>query len=172
MRRFHLLEVAASVMLAMTAGACGGGGGEVSQNQPEADVEEAAGPAGTEACRLVSQEDASALFGQPASADSGPSTPGMHGQCLWTWDTDTSNQLLQFHIWDRIAYDAPEDSEPLDLGEEGYVRAHPMAGVDIAWIDGNRMLSLSYSTVGPDAPEAASKVEEMKALARQVASRR
>ena len=137
--------------------------------------EAASGPAdesaAIDACAIVTAEDAAAVFGQPASPDTGHSGVTMIAQCLWTWDTDTSNQLLQFHIWDPRGYDVPEGAEPLDLGEGGYVLNHPLLGVDIAWLQGGRHISLSYSTVGPDAPESGERVEQMVALARQVADR-
>jgi hypothetical protein len=135
----------------------------------------AAGPveeeAAIDACAIVTAEDAAAVFGQPASPDTGHSGVSMIAQCLWTWDTESSNQLLQFHIWDPRGYDMPENAEPLDLGEGGYVLNHPLLGVDIAWLQGGHHISLSYSTVGPDAPKAGERVEQMLALARQVADR-
>jgi hypothetical protein len=147
------------------------GGGEPAPAGAGGGGEKAAASQAAGACELVSESDASALFGQPASLDSGPGAVTMIDQCLWTWDTDTSSQLLQFHIWDPRAYSPPEDSTPLDLGEGGYIRSHPVAGVDIGWIQGGRMISLAYSTVGPDAPAAPSRAEQLTALARQVADR-
>lgn len=120
------------------------------------------------ACEIVTRERASDLFGQPAIADSGHSAVTMIDQCLWTWDTDTSNQLLQFHIWDPRGYSMPEDAEPLDIGEGGYIRQHPVGGVDISWLQDNRLISLAYSTIGPDAPKATERAEQMITLARQV----
>jgi len=160
-------------LVTLGVGGCGGGERQISHEAPDtaSTTGAATAVAQTDACQLVTEDDASALFGQPATLDSGPSAFGMIAQCLWTWDTPTSNQLLQFQIWDQVAYDRPEDAEALDLGEEGYVRAHPMAGVDITWVQDGRTISLSYSTLGPEAPVATSKVEEVKALARTVAGR-
>ena len=61
--------------------------------------------------------------------------------------------------------------EALDLGEGGYVLDHPLLGVDIAWLQGGHHITLAYSTVGPDAPKTGERVEQMVALARQVAER-
>ncbi len=173
MKQRSSLEAATVLVVALAVAGCGGGGGEVVHEAGSAETGVDAAPTKSEpnACELVTREDATALFGQPASPDSGTPAYGMIGRCLWTWDSETSNQLLQFHMWDQVAYDRPDDSETLDLGEKGYVRAHPVAGVDISWIQEGRTISLSYSTIGPEAPEAVSKVEEMKALARRVARR-
>jgi hypothetical protein len=128
-------------------------------------------PAAIDACAIVTAQDAAAVFGQPATRDTGHSGVTMIAQCLWTWDSESSNQLLQFHIWDPLGYDMPEDAEPLDIGEGGYIRKHPLAGVDIAWLQDNRLVTLAYSTIGPDAPKATERTEQMLELARQVADR-
>jgi hypothetical protein len=151
------------VILASGLAACNAG------EEPAAPA--AAKQSAMDACAIVTQADASELFGQPASPDVGHSGVSMIAQCLWTWDTDTSNHLLQFHIWDPLGYDMPDDAEPLDLGEKGFIRKDPMGGVDIEWLQNNQLISLSYSTIGPDAPEAMDRVEQMIALARQVEDR-
>lgn len=152
--------------------ACGGAGRDVEPGE-ESSPAAAEESTGVDACSIVTQDDASALFGEAASPQAGTPVIGgtMLGQCLWTWDTETSNQLLQFSIWVAAAYAPPDDAEPFDLGEKGYVRTHPLAGVDVTWLQGGRMISLAYSTIGPDAPPATSKVEEVEALARQVSAR-
>lgn len=142
--------------------------GDAEGPPPAGAVEE---PAAIDACAIVTAEDATAVFGQPASPDSGHTGVTMIAQCLWTWDTDTSNQLLQFHIWDPMGYAMPEDAEPLDIGDGGYIRSHPVAGVDIAWLQDGRLISLAYSTIGPDAPQATERSEQLLALARKVADR-
>ena len=124
----------------------------------------------SDACAIVTQQDASNLFGQPAVPDTGQTGVTMVAQCLWTWDTDTSNQLLQFHIWDPRGYDMPEDAEPLAIGDGGYIRKHPVSGVDIAWLQNGQLISLAYSTIGPDAPKAIDRAEQLIELARQVES--
>ena len=60
------------------------------------------------------------------------------------------------------------DSEPVDFAETGSVRIHQVAGVDIAWLQDGKMVSLSYSTIGPDVPKAATKVDPLKQLALKV----
>lgn len=156
---------------ALVPAACGGDGSQDETGGKSGGPAGAASAAPAAACELVSQDDASALFGQPASPDTGPRGAAMIDQCLWTWDTESSNQLLQFMIWDPLAYAPPEDSTPLELGDGGYIRSHPLAGVDVVWLQGGRMISLTYSTVGPEAPTATSRAEQVTALAREVASR-
>ncbi len=143
------------------------------ESAPAAAPSDASVPAASlpDACSLVSEQDASALFGQSAQADSGPTGAAMVSQCLWSWDSDTSGQLLQFQVWDPMAYSEPEDSAPIDLGEGGYIRKHPMAGVDVVWRQRGFMISLSFSTVGPDAPDATDRADAVLELARRVSGR-
>ncbi len=68
-------------------------------------------------------------------------------------------------------YSAPSDSTPYAIGDKGYVRTNPTAGVDIDWVEGGHTASLSYSTLGAAAPDATTKVDEVKALAQQCATR-
>ncbi|MCU0988415.1 MAG: hypothetical protein MUE63_02215 [Xanthomonadales bacterium] len=165
--RIIWLSVAAGLVLA----ACNPAEEPAAPGAPEAAAAQAEEPAAIDACAIVTAEDAAAVFGQPASPDTGHGGVTMIAQCLWTWDTESSNQLLQFHIWDPRGYEVPEGAQPLDLGDGGYVLDHPLLGVDIAWLQGGRHISLAYSTVGPDAPESGERVKQMVALARQVAER-
>jgi hypothetical protein len=124
-------------------------------------------------CAVITQEDASSLFGKPASRDSGVPVidPHMLGECLWSWDAETGNQLLQFRIWNGEEYYGPApDSQPFELGQKGSIRANRFAGVDIDWVQGGKTVSVSYSTTGPGAPDPLTKIEEVKQLARKAAA--
>lgn len=157
--------VFSAVLMSMLMG-CGGEEGDA----PEG----AAGPEGVsaggriDACKIVTQDDATRLFGQPASPYTG--TPvldsNMIGECLWAWDSETSSHLLQFHVWNgEQYYSAMPDSEPVDFAEKGFIRTHRMAGVDIGWIQDGKTISLNYGTFGPDVPKAMTKADQMKQLA-------
>jgi hypothetical protein len=132
-----------------------------------------------EACELVTQQDASALFGQPATRDDDAQVVnrGLLGQCLWTYEVEdeigsVSSQLLQFYVWDGPVYHSvPANSDPLDVGEDGYVAASAAAGVDIGWVQDERAILLSYFSIGDDMPANLSKLEPMKALAQEVSDR-
>lgn len=169
--RFRSIVFASSLCLA-TAG-CGGSGNAPA---PATSTPAATSDAGTDACAVVTQEDATALFGQPAKRQDGTGlkVPIMVGECLWTWDGETANQLLQFRIWStEKAYSDPTDggAERLTLGDKGYMRAHPLAGVDIQWVQGGRTVSLAYSTVGSAIPSPLTKVDAMKALAKKASGK-
>ncbi len=156
--------------------ACSSGGAD---DHPESTPAPASNRAGArDACRLVTQEEATSLLGVAASRGTSGNTvvdPAMIGECLWEYDTPTTNQLLQVRVWESPKYyGAPQDefTTPFDLGEKGYLRAHPGAGVDIVWIQGGRVVELSYSTVGSSGdPRAIDHVEEVKALARKASGR-
>ncbi|MBE0429788.1 MAG: hypothetical protein IBX61_07945 [Thermoleophilia bacterium] len=134
-----------------------------------------AGADSVDACSIVTQQDASDLFGDTASSEASASLiadPNMIGECLWSADTETSSQLLQFRVWDGEMYYAPtEDSQPFELGEKGAIRVHSIAGVDIEWVQDGKTVNLSYFTTGEDVPDAVSKEEEVKDLARKAAEK-
>lgn len=127
-----------------------------------------------DACKIVTQEDASKLFGKPAVRDEGVPVvdPNMKSECIWTWDSpDADNQLLQFRVWNGTAYYAETGdsfTKPIDLGEKGHIRVHEFAGVDVEWLQDGKTISLSYSTVGKGVPDPTTKVEEVKQLAKKV----
>lgn len=124
-----------------------------------------------EACDIVTQQVATELFGDTAVKDEGVPVldTNMLGECIWTWDTDQSNQLLQFRIWGSDTYySVPDDSEPIDLGEMGNIRVNDMAGIDIIWVQEGKTVELSYFNFGPEAPELQTKVQAMKDMAVEV----
>jgi hypothetical protein len=173
-------EVCHALLLIALAGGmlgCGGGSGSTEGSAPETTPASAAKDgAALDPCTIVTAEEATALFGQPAvrQASSGIPVPFRAGECLWTWDTETANQLLQFSIWNTVqGYGRPEDefTTDVDIGERGYIRSHPQAGVDIEWVQGDRMISLNYSKVGSAVANPTTKAEAMKELARRVSGR-
>lgn len=130
-----------------------------------------------DACTIVTQQDAATLFGQPASTEPPDVTGGrILGQCHWTWDTETENQLLQFYVWTGPeGYSTPSDSEPFAIGEKGNVRVVPGAGqglIDISWIQAGNTILLGYSAIGSsNVPIGQAKVDAVKALALTAAQR-
>jgi hypothetical protein len=156
--------------LLCAAGACGGDDTAAGGSGGGSD-----GPQGVDACALVTQSDATALFGQPAVEDQEDAIivdAQLLGECLWTWDTDTSNQLLQLYVWgSREYHSTPDASEPLAVGEDGNIVVSDVLGIDVEWLHGDWSLVLSYSNVGPDVPDVSSRVEPMKMLAATVDDR-
>lgn len=128
-----------------------------------------------EACNAVTQQDATKIFGKPASEEESNTLvvdPNMLGECLWSYDTETSSQLIQFRVWNGEIYFAPTaDSETFDIGDKGAIRVNTFAGVDVEWVQDGKTITLSYFTTGSDVPDATTKVEEVKALAKQVEDR-
>lgn len=174
----HVFSIAAILIIALAAVSCG----EETKTESGAPADKAAtgsggssgssgGSASSDACQIVTKEDATKLFGQTASPEEGTPVydPKMVGECLWTWDTDTGNQLLQFRIWDGEQYysDSP-NSQPIDIGEKGNIVLNEFLGVDITWLQDGKTYSLSYSTSGSNVPDATTKAEEVKSLAKKV----
>lgn len=143
-----------------------GGGAE----QPSAQANRSADD-NIDACKVVTQEDATKLFGKPASPQEGTPVldPSLMSECLWTWDTEMSNQLLQFYIWNgEQYYGETPGAQSINLGDKGFIRVNEFAGVDIEWIQDGKTISLSYSTIGTEVPDATTKAEEVKSLARKI----
>jgi hypothetical protein len=131
-----------------------------------------------DACTIVTQQDATALFGQTASSEP-PILTGdlILGQCHWTWDTDTENQLLQFYVYNGPeAYATPSDSEPFAIGEKGNIRVVPGDGsqglIDVEWIQAGNAVALGYAAIGSSyVPITQAKIDAVKALAQAASSK-
>jgi len=172
-RRRPSIRLAPSILAALACGAllaCGGDDGGAGSNGGGAGSN---GSAALDACSVVTQADATALFGQPAvrQPQSVPIVdPGLLGECVWTWDTEMSSQLLQFYVWGSPEYHstAPDGAQTLPIGEQGYLTVAESVGIDAEWIQDDHTIVLSYFKIGPEAPELATQVEPMKALAQQV----
>lgn len=160
-------------VLALSIAACGEEEEEVDVDQiiEEATEQMAGGGEEINACAIVTQQDASDLFGGEAEQDES-TAPLVAGECIWSQDTDMASQLLQFRVWDgeQFYFDDPE-AEQLDLGDKGWMSVDDFAGIDIMWIQDGKTIDLSYFNVGEGMPTIDSKVEEMKALAQQVSDK-
>ncbi len=159
----------AALLLVLAVSACGSStGGNAGDTQAAG---QNGGPDQIDACSIVTQQDATQLFGKPASPQQAQLNvdPNMLGECLWTWDTQTSNQLLQFRIWNGPQYygNPPADSQPLDIGDKGYTRKNEFSGVTIEWVQNGKTITLDYSTIGSDVPNAATKSDAVKNLAQK-----
>jgi hypothetical protein len=163
-------------ILAMMSVCVACGGGNESSNNDKGDGGGSGGGTNKiDACNLVTQTDANSLFGQTATKDTGVGTPdpGLIGQCVWNYDnsTDNSSELLQIQIYDKDTYySEPSGATPFAIGDKGYVSVGGLAGVDVGWVQDGKTLTLSYSTIGPSVPEASTKAEDVKTLAKKVES--
>jgi len=170
--RLAFVAVIAISAVALFAGCSSSGddGGSTSA-EPSAAAAAANGDSSLAACNIVTEADATALFGKQAVKDEGAlvTDPNMLGECLWTWDTDTSNQLIQFRVWNGEQYygQEPAGSQSLDLGDKAFMTVGSLAGVDITWVQDGKTIQLSYSNIGDDVPDPATKVEEVKQLAQK-----
>lgn len=130
-----------------------------------------------DACAIVTQEDATGLFGQPASPDEGAlvTDPALLGECLWTWEAaDASSDLLAIYVWDDqngLYYTEAEGAEPFDIGEEGYILVDDTTGIDIGWKQDAKAIYLDFFTIGPMVPAATTRVDAVKAIAQQAEAR-
>jgi hypothetical protein len=128
-------------------------------------------------CVLVTEADASALFGEPAVPNQDAVTvtdPAFIGDCSWTFEPkgQLGSQLLAFYLWDGEDYYAPAPGDAaFEIGDEGSVAMSGAAGVDVSWRQYGVTAILSYFTVGAGVPDHLAKVDEVKALALEVSSR-
>jgi hypothetical protein len=164
-----------SILVALLLPACGKPEGAPAKSTAAEPA--AAGPAKVEACKVVTQADATALFGVPAVRQEGVTVtdPSMLGECIWHHATEAGSHQLQFRVWASPQYYAPPQDEftkPLNVGEKGYVRVHSASGVDIAWVQGGQVYELSYFTVGDASiPKATDRVDAVTQLARTTSTR-
>jgi hypothetical protein len=178
MQDIRTLSIAVVLVLAPAFG-CGddaGGDGASPSGGTGTSGSGSQGEGEIDACAIVTQADASQLFGEEATSEA-PFAPGALGACNWVYEVEdeigsVSSQLLQFYIWPTEQYHSvPADSEPLDVGQDGYLEWSETLGVDTGWIQGGRALTLSYFSVGDGMPTHASRVEPMKQLASTVSDR-
>ena len=137
---------------------------------------EPAKPGTSGPCALLTQADATALFGKPAAPQQdGAQTPDAKlTACGWRYAyPDNSSHLLQLVVYDSdIAYSQDPAATPFAIGDKGHVLVNDLSGVDVMWVQKGKTYSLSYSTVGPSAvPDDTTKAEQVKALAKTIAAR-
>lgn len=136
---------------------------------------------------MFTTEQVEALFGEPAVLEEEDSLSNNDaiGQTTCTWSTveDESNVddvavqllLLQYYSGDPVSgtsfYD-PEvqhpGSEPLDIGDEGFIDTE--GGIDIGFVEGDSAGFLSWSSIdlGSETPvDPATKKDQVIALARE-----
>ena len=178
MRGIALTVVSMSTVLCL---ACGKesvrGGSEAGGDKSGAPASNSpAKPGKSDVCALLTQADATALFGKPAAKHTGGAeTPDSRlNACGWDYVyPDNSSHLLQLVMYDSdIAYSQDPASKPFAIGDKGNVIVSDITGVDVMWVQKGKTLSLSYFTTGPSAvPDDTTKAELVKALAQTIAGR-
>ena len=152
-------------------------GGDKSSTPPTPNsAAEPAKPGKSDPCAFLTQTDATALFGKPAATyKGGAKTPDSRlNACGWDYVyPDNSSHLLQLVVYNSdIAYSQDPASTPFAIGDKGNVMVSDLSGVDVMWVQKGKTYLLSYSTVGPSAvPDDTTKAEEVKALAKTIATR-
>ncbi|HEX6271457.1 MAG TPA: hypothetical protein VFZ53_00385 [Polyangiaceae bacterium] len=135
-----------------------------------------------DACRLITQADATTLFDAPALPEPGPTVtdPEYLGDCSWKYETadGLGMKVLALNVWGDPAYYSPgPNAEPFDIGDQGSVVTQGNAdsdagwGVDVSWTQGEITASLGYFTIRAGVPDQLMKIEEVKALALTVSDR-
>jgi hypothetical protein len=148
-------------------------------------------PRHIDACALVTESDASELFGRPAARK-----PAVPGECVWSHDAaDRSSWSLRITLKDITRSDEPvivvakteltingvPDPDPavvrdIPLGlAGGILEASNSQGVGVHWLHGERTnrysVELRFMSRGPSAPLPTTKIDPMEQLAQKVASR-
>jgi len=156
------------------AGSEAGGDKSSTPNTPNSAAEPAKGK--SDPCALLTQTDATALFGKPAATyKDGAKTPDSNlNACGWDYAyPDNSSHLLQLVVYNSdIAYSQDPASTPFAIGDKGNVMVSDLSGVDVMWVQKGKTYLLSYSTACPSAvPDDTTKAEQGKALAKTIAAR-
>ncbi|MGH9289027.1 MAG: hypothetical protein ACRD0V_12205 [Acidimicrobiales bacterium] len=190
MRTAGLLLVASLALVACR------GGGERDDAEADRRPEQAGDTAETEtgsangsadespACRLLTTDEVSDLFGHPAAvvpADRDVAVAGGSDSCLWqaSADDDRSPTIYQLQLsvftgngaFDPRAWG--EDPETVDgLGDEAFLVRAGALGTTAGYRAGDRSVFLSYAVpLGEDAPDSAAQADEVVALLRTVDTR-
>jgi Protein of unknown function (DUF3558) len=180
----------ASLALAACSGGGGsdGGGDEASSDTTATGATSAADSAnaGTEspACRLLTTDEVSDLFGEPASvvpADQDVPVAGGSESCLWEASVDdrqspTIYQLQLSVFTGSDAFDPQawgDDPEAVEgLGDEAFLVRSGVLGTTAGYRAGDRSVFLSYAIpLGEDAPDSAAQADEVVDLLRIVDER-
>jgi hypothetical protein len=176
-RRLLAAALAAGV-LAVAAAACGGGGGK------EGDGAAKDGTTGTTAqptaCRLLTTEQVSTLFGHPARTVPGGGTAKVASGCLWqaqagAEDAPTLYQL-QLSVYEGGAFDTASwggTARPVaGLGDQAFVVPDGTQGTTAGYRDGDRSVFLTYGILlDPSAPSPARQADQVVDLLRAVQDR-
>jgi hypothetical protein len=180
----------ASLALAACSGGGGsdGGGDEASSDTTATGATSAAdgANAGNEspACRLLTTDEVSDLFGEPASvvpADQDVPVAGGSESCLWEASVEDgqSPTIYQLQLSVFTGSDAfdPEawgdDPEAVEgLGDEAFLVRAGVLGTTAGYRAGDRSVFLSYAIpLGEDPPDSAAQADEVVDLLRIVDER-
>ena len=175
----NLRAAPGTVLVVLALAACAGRGvGDESEGGP-GDPEDG----GSAACRLLTTEEVSGLFGQPAQAvPADGDTPAVRGSesCLWEATVDGANptvhqlQLSVFagdEAFDPSAWGGDPEAVP-DLGDEAFLVPSGLLGTTAGYRDGERTVILSHAVpLGDDPPGTATQPDQVLELLRAVHDR-
>lgn len=163
------LAVALAFMLALSLTACGEEEVDVDKIIEKATDEVMDGEGTFDACKYLTQEDASALFGKEA-VEGTPNTPLVLGECVWEWDSDTSNQsIILMAQAGEIYYVEGTGNDPIDIGDKGNVEVNEAADmIFIQWVQDGNTYSLNYFSIGDDMPDVLTMKSDVEALAQEI----
>ena len=168
----------AVVAATVVAVSCGRGNGA-----PPAAAPVASHSREVDACRIVTQEDASSLFGRRAFPIGGGSREsGLAGYCQWGWESGRAVGALEIRVWNAVRFRTePQGWAKFDIGERGYIRVESNTGeragpdVEIVWVQERRTYAVSYTVVGrgdTGEPDPQKRADELKVLLLKAMARR
>jgi hypothetical protein len=180
--------IASLALAACTGDGSDGGADEASSDTTATGATSAAdgANAGNEspACRLLTTDEVSDLFGEPASvvpADQGVPVAGGSESCLWEASVEDGQSptiyQLQLSVFTGSEAFDPEawgdDPEAVEgLGDEAFVVRAGVLGTTAGYRAGDRSVFLSYAIpLGEDAPDSAAQADEVVDLLRIVDER-
>jgi hypothetical protein len=180
--------IASLALAACTGDGSDGGADEASSDTTATGATSAAdgANAGNEspACRLLTTDEVSDLFGEPASvvpADQDVPVAGGSESCLWEASVEDGQSptiyQLQLSVFTGSEAFDPEawgdDPEAVEgLGDEAFVVRAGVLGTTAGYRAGDRSVFLSYAIpLGEDAPDSAAQADEVVDLLRIVDER-
>ncbi|MHB0914985.1 MAG: hypothetical protein ACYC5A_06690 [Thermoleophilia bacterium] len=166
-----VMVIALVLMLSLGLAACGEEEVDVDKIIEKATDEVMDNQGTFDACKYLTQEDASALFGKEA-VEGTPNTPLMLGECVWEWDSDTSNQsIILMAQAGEIYYVEGAGTEPVDVGEKGNIEVNEAADmIFIQWVQDGNTYALNYFSIGDDMPDILTMGSDVEALAKKISA--
>lgn len=172
MKNRNIIQVVAAVLalgMILSLAACGEEEVDVDRIVEEATDEVAESETEIDGCELLTQEDATGLFGEEATRGDADSL-GVYGECDWIWESGEDLQKVQMTIFEgEEYYNKTPGYEDLDIGDEGYMNVSEGAQViDIGWRQDGKTVVLNYINVGDGMPEVTALADDMEVLAKKI----
>ena len=143
------------IVAAIAIGACGGGSSKDASSNSNSNSNSSSNGGGKKtdssaACKVVTQADATKLFGVEAKEGDNASPGNESSVCIWQADDDADHgYLLQVRVYDDVFHygeDFMDGAEKVaGLGDKAFVSAKDtIAGTDVQFVKDGKTFAVNY----------------------------